>query len=131
MIFQAISRESARAALQRMERVPKWDTSGGMAGIDEIIGAGHAFIALDQGVALAVIVVDQVAHEYGRELLVSVALQIDSNGNLAESLLPEIERVFAPGCDAMTIVTKRAGLVRQLVRLGYAENAKIMRKKLK
>jgi hypothetical protein len=80
--------------------------------------------------ALMAFAVQQVQHEYGRELVIRVARQMASGCDLTAEVLPEIERVFGQGCDAATIHTRRAGLINKLEKTGYREAAKIMRKKL-
>lgn len=131
MKFRPVEKNLAAAMLASMARVPKWDTSAGLDDITAIIGSGDAFAALDDlGEPVMLFVVRQVQHDQGRELLISVALQLQSGADLTASALPEIERVFGAGCDVVTIHTKRPGLVRKLQKSGYAESAKIMRKKL-
>ncbi|WP_317205561.1 hypothetical protein [Janthinobacterium sp.] len=75
-------------------------------------------------------VVEQVQHQNGRELVIRVARQLDAAGDLTERVLPEIERVFGLGCTSVVLYTRRPGLVRKLEKQGYAEAAKIMRKKI-
>jgi hypothetical protein len=131
MRFDRLGWEEACARLAPMVGNPKWDRSGGLFGVSDIIGGGVAFLVSDEAGPLVVIVVEQVEHEQGRELVVRAALQLAACGDLTERVLPEIERVFGVGCDAVTVYTKRAGLVRKMEGAGYTEAAKIMRKKLK
>lgn len=120
----------ARAHLAPMMGNPKWDISDGMYSVDELLGRGVAFAAADDDGPLMLIVVEQVQHANGRELVIRVARQLAGNGDLTERILPEIERVFGYGCKAVTIYTRRAGLVRKLQAAGYGETAVLMRKAL-
>ena len=122
--------DHARQLVERMVQVDKWDWSG-LCGVDDVIGGGDAYAALDtDGKPTVAFVVEQVQYEHGRELVVRVAHQLVRGRDLVGEVLPEIERVFGVGCDAVTIYTKRAGLVHKLQGVGYSEAAKIMRKKL-
>ncbi|PJC99796.1 hypothetical protein GQ37_005675 [Janthinobacterium sp. BJB1] len=131
MKFAAIPIDHARQIVARMVKVDKWDWSG-LCGVDDVIGGGDAYAALDaDGAPTVAFIVEQVQHEHGRELVVRVAHQLVRGRDLVGEVLPEIERVFGVGCDAVVIYTKRAGLVRKLQGAGYGEAAKIMRKAIK
>lgn len=130
MKFCPVPMDEARQIVARMVGVTKWDWSG-LCGADDFIGGGTMYATLDpDGTPTAVFVVEHVQHEHGRELVIRAAHQIARGRNLVGEVLPEIERVFGAGCDAVTLYTKRAGLVRKLQSAGYGEAAKIMRKKL-
>lgn len=132
MTFARVDRAAAVAILGRMVGNPKWDWSGGMMGVEDLVDGGESFAVVDaQGAPLAVFVLQKVAYSGGRELVVRVALQLAPGNNLVESVLPELERTFAADCDAVTIYTMRAGLVRKLECAGYEDAATVMRKKLK
>ncbi len=131
MKFQAYPRDHARDFVACMVGVDKWDWSG-LSGVDDVIGGGDAYAALDEGgLPTMIFIVEQVQHEHGRELVIRVAHQLVRGRDLVGEVLPEIERVFGAGCDAVVIYTKRAGLVRKLQGAGYGEAAKIMRKAIK
>ena len=130
MIFEIINDTQARSYLRDMVGNPKWDTSSGLCSVKNIIGRGVAFLVSDESGPLVVLVLDQVQHDYGRELVIRVALQLAACGDLTERVLPEIERRYGANCQAVTVYTKRAGLVAKLEKVGYQEAAKIMRKKL-
>lgn len=110
---------------------PKWDTTDGLCTISEIIGAGAPLLIRDQGRAVGVVVLRQIEYQGGIELYVSVARQLFAGYDLTERALPLIEQTYGAGCVAVTMRTRRAGLVRKLEGAGYYEAAKIMRKKLK
>lgn len=120
----------ACAMLAPMVGNPKWDWSGGLFGVEDIIGDGVVYLAFDNDGPLVVFAVDQVVHAGGRELVIRAALQVASSGDATERVLPEIERVFGVGCDAVSVYTKRAGLVRKMEQAGYSQAATIMRKEL-
>jgi hypothetical protein len=130
MNFCLLSADHARQVVARMVGVEKWDWSG-LHGVDDVIGGGAMYAALDaQGRPAMAFVVEQVQHEHGRELVIRAALQLMRGRDLVAEVLPEIERVFGVGCAAVTLTTRRAGLVRKLKSAGYGEAATIMRKKL-
>jgi hypothetical protein len=126
--FDRLTYEEAVAACAPMLGEPKWDTSGGLYGVDDLIGGGVAYVAADDAGPLVLLVVQQVQRKNGRELIVRLARQIAGSGDLTERVLPEIERAFGAGCQAVTIHTKRRGLVRKLEAAGYEEAAVTMRK---
>ena len=130
MRFEPLSQGDTRQLLGSMAGNPKWDALG-LASIESTIGNGAGYMATDDSGPLVVIVVQVIDHEKGRELMLRVAHQVRPGRDLTGEVLPHIERVFGIGCDVVTIVTKRQGLVKKLERAGYGESAKIMRKKLK
>lgn len=128
--FERLGLDNARSHLSHMVGNDKWDTSGGMFDFMDVIGLGVAFMVSDDEKPIAVIVVEQVQHGRGRELVVRVAWQLDGCGDITERVLPAVEKQFGHGFHYATIYTKRAGLVKKLETAGYTEAAKIMRKKL-
>lgn len=128
--FRRLSWDEAQTMLAPMVANPKWDWSDGLCGIADLIGGGLVYLAEDDGGPLMVVAIDQVEHEGGRELVIRAALQMSAAGDATERVLPEIERVFGRGCHAVTVYTKRAGLVRKMEQAGYDPAATIMRKKL-
>lgn len=131
MQFSAIPIDQARQIVARMVGIEKWDWTA-LAGVDDVIGGGAMYAALDAtGAPVMAVLVEHVQHEHGRELVIRLAHQMVRGRDLVSEVLPEIERVFGAGCDAVVIYTKRAGLVHKLARAGYGEAAKIMRKAIK
>lgn len=130
MRFDRMALDDTRKMLQLMLGCPKWDISDGMYGVDDLIGGGVAYLVTDAGEPLAVVCLEQVQHEKGRELVIRVARQLTMCGDVTERVLPEIERRFGFSCKFVTVYTRRAGLVRKLEKAGYAETATIMRKTL-
>lgn len=128
--FNRLSLAEARVALAPMVGNPKWDTSDGMAGVDDLIGGGVAYECFDDAGPLGVFVVDQVKYEHGMELEVRVGRQWAACGDLTERVLPEIEARFGHCCKSVAIWTRRPGLVRKLQKAGYGAAAVIMRKEI-
>jgi hypothetical protein len=126
--FSRLSLAEARAALAPMVGNPKWDTSDGLYGVDDLIGGGVAFDVFDDNGPLGVFVVEQVKHAHGTELEVRVGRQYGAAGDLTERVLPEVEKCFGIGCNSVAIWTRRAGLVHKLEAAGYKQAAVIMRK---
>ena len=131
MKFQRIPMDEARRHLARLVD-PKMDTSGGIAGLDDIIGPGTPWALVDDaGVLLCVFVLYECQAQYGRDLEVRAAVAVSGSARrLTEEYLPEIERIFGRDCDLVTINTRRAGLVGKLKKAGYQEAAKIMIKRI-
>jgi hypothetical protein len=130
--FAKVDRAGALAIIGTMIGGAKWDWSGGMHGVHDVIDGGETFAAIDHaGKPVVVFVLSKVDNEGGRELVIRAALQVGPGRDLVETVLPEIERTFGGDCDAMMIYTKRGGLVRKLQRAGYHDAATIMRKNLK
>lgn len=128
--FTRLSLERARAALAPMVGNPKWDTSDGLYGVDELLGGGVAYEVSDEGGPLAVLVVEQVKHDNGTELEIRVARQIAANTDLTTQVLPEVERYFGVGCNSVSVWTRRPGLMRKLAAAGYGQAAVLMRKEI-
>lgn len=131
LAFRPASIDSARARLHPLIGAGKVDTSGGLCNVDEIIGDGRAFDVVRDGVAVALVVLQKVERAHGRELEIRAAVALGQGGAaVTDDILAGVERAFGHDCDAMTIYTRRGGLVRKLERAGYSEAAKIMRKKI-
>lgn len=129
--FRRLSWDEACLALAPMVGNHKWDWTNGLYGVEDIIGGGLVYLASDDDGPLVVVAVDQVLHLGGRELVIRAALQLAAAGDATERVLPEVERVFGKDCNAVTVYTKRAGLVRKMEQAGYAPAATIMRKNLR
>jgi len=128
--FRRLNWEEACSMLAPMVGNFKWDWTNGLYGVEDIIGGGLVYIAFDEAGPLMVVAVDKVMHLGGRELVIRAALQLAASGDATERVLPEIERVFGTDCNAVTVYTKRAGLVRKMELAGYSPAATIMRKTL-
>jgi len=128
--FRRLTWKEACALLAPLVGNAKWDWTDGLLGVRDIIGDGIVYLAYDDQGPMMVVAVDHHVHEGGRELVIRAALQLASSGDATERVLPEIERVFGGGCSAVTVYTKRLGLVRKMEKAGYSQAATIMRKKI-
>lgn len=110
---------------------PKADTGGGLIDADDICGGdGLAFVAFKGGAPLVVVVIGYADYGQGRELEIRGAVSICMRPDATELVLPAVEAAFGAGCVAVSLYTRRAGLVRKLQAAGYVEACKLMRKKL-
>jgi len=131
MTFVPVSAEHAGNLLAPLIGAPKVDTSDGLMGVSEVIGAGRAFEAHRDGVPVVLFVINKVDRTNGRELEIRAAVALGKGGqDVTDEVVSGVEAAFGWDCDAMTIYTRRVGLVRKLERAGYREAAKIMRKKI-
>jgi hypothetical protein len=126
--FVRLNLQAARDAVAPVLGNPKIDTTDGLSGPDDVIGGGVAFEVRDAGGPLAVVILCQLQYQQGRVLEIRFARELAAAGDLTERVLPEIERRYAAGYDAVTIYTRRPGLVRKLEAQGYSQAAVIMRK---
>lgn len=124
--------DHARELLQGAVNVH--DTSGGMIGIDDYeLGAGVLFEVEQGGDVLGYYVMTACAFQHAIEGCVVWAAAAPGKGalHLTEKILPLIEQQVPPGCSALTIHTRRRGLVKKLARAGFRCDGHIMRKTLK
>ena len=130
MIFKRIEADQARQLMQAMIGNSKWDTSDGLKDFGELMEGGAAFLAIVKKPVM-VFIIQKITWAHGRELYVKAAYQLANGGDLTKVVMPLIIDRFGFDCDAVTVVTRRGGLVRKLEKQGFTEAAKIMRKKLK
>lgn len=132
--FIACSMEDARQLVaKRITENPKADTGAGVLVIeaDDICGGdGQAYVAFQGGQPLVVVVLGHADYGQGRELEIRGAVAVSNRQDATELVLPAIEGVFGAGCVAVSLYTKRAGLVKKLAAQGYAEACRLIRKKL-
>jgi hypothetical protein len=131
MIFVRIEDDHARHLMKSMVGVKKWDTSDGLKSFDELMQGGAAFLAMVDSVPMMVFIIQKIKWAYGRELFVKAAWQLGGGRDLTRETMPLIIERFGFDCDAVTVVTRRGGLVRKLEKQGFAKAATIMRKMLK
>jgi hypothetical protein len=118
----------ARERLQ--EAMRRGDTTGGLRTIEDVCAGGHVFeLHADEGV-VGTYVLREFQRPLGREGVVIAGAGGMAGHWLAKPALLAIEQQFA-GVDAISLETRRLGLVRQLVRLGYGIEGFRMRKHLK
>lgn len=132
MKFRRITIGEAAAILAPLVASPKTDTSRGVCGVMDWIGGGYAYQFLDAtDRPLVVFAFQYVDREHGRVLEVTAARQLVAGAHLTETVLPYIEKAFGRDCVAVSIHTRRPGLVSKLEGAGYEQAATIMHKKLK
>lgn len=124
-----------RAAALELIRVKllgsdKTDTSCGLEGPEDVMGAGTAYVAFQDDIPLVLVVLVRNCLANGFELEIRAAVALSGRPDATELVLPVIERAFGYDCQMVSLYTRRAGLVRKLERAGYSEAAKIMRKKI-
>ena len=128
--FIAWDREAAAALVAAtLAGNPKADTHDNSTA-EEIMGAGHAYMAFQDGIPLAMLVMEKIDWSGGRELEIRAAVALSGRQDATETVLPHLEAVFAADCNSVAVYTRRAGLVKKLGRAGYNESAKILRKKI-
>lgn len=130
MKFHRLTLTDAAAQLRHMVGVGKWDTSGGLATIEQVIGNGAAFMAERNEKPALLFAIEKGELGDGLELRLRVAYQLDTAGDLTETAVPEIIDAFGHDCQSVRIETKRPGLMAKLERLGFSECARVYRKKL-
>lgn len=117
----------ARAALAPLAGA-KLDTSGGLRSVDDLVRGGQLFEISRDGVVIGryALRVDGWAH--GREGVILAAVG-DQGEAFTERVLPLVERQFID-VQAVTVYTRRMGLVKRLARQGYGVGGFILRKPL-
>lgn len=115
------------AARALIERAMDHDTSAGMLRPEQTGGVPFR-IEEDDGRLIGAYVLDVNHWPGGREGVVAYAGAVPGRRDLVAELLPTIERQFLD-CKAVTIHTRRRGLVRKLERQGYAIEGYILRKR--
>ncbi|HYC45376.1 MAG TPA: hypothetical protein VED01_07790 [Burkholderiales bacterium] len=110
----------------------KYDTGGGLCGVRDLLD-GCALFEVSRGAELVghyALKVEQRAH--GNEGVIVGAIGADPGGRgrapLTRHVLPLLEQQFIDA-RAITIYTRRLGLVRELARQGYTCEGFIMRKR--
>lgn len=115
---------------------PKYDTSGGMLSVDDLLGNCVVFEVI-QGVELVghyALRVDTNTHGNEGVVIGAVGQHPERKGlahaaALTSGLLPALERQFHE-VRSIRIVTRRMPLVRELARQGYTCDGFILRKRL-
>lgn len=108
----------------------KTDTSGGLRPTTEYLRDGGVFCRVyREGEPVMWYVV--VAHTYLDAIEVEIALAHGGHADcdLVAEVMPLIE-VQCQGADSIRVTTRRRGMVRKLLRLGYRSDAVLMRKRM-
>ncbi len=121
--------DDAALAAYREVIEPGRDTSGGLAGVDDVLRDAELFEVVDgigQIVARYALRVDRFAN--GAEGVIVAAVGGRRGISLANAFIPVIERQFA-GCTSVKVETRRRGLVARLAGMGYRVDGFILRKR--
>jgi hypothetical protein len=106
----------------------RFDTSGGLVTLGELLQGAISCEVLDGETPVAWFAVRSVNHMTANEcelLIAAGAASVD----LTRNVLPYIEAQVSPA-DALTIYTRRQGLVRKLLAQGYRVDGTVLRKTL-
>lgn len=108
----------------------KTDTSGGLTTVEDQLRFSECYEVRDTGGGLVGYYALQVnRHSGGNEVVVVAAAGAALGADLVASLIPYIEKQ-AKGAQALTVHTKRRGLLAKLAALGFQCDGFILRKAL-
>jgi hypothetical protein len=122
--------EAARAAYAKAFDARR-DTTSGLANMDSCLGRGQLFDVKVDGKIVARYALQFVDCDNGGEVWVTAAAGNLPGVDLVANLAPYIASQAAQaGAKALTINTRRRGLVKKLERDGWTLDAYVMRKKI-
>ncbi len=106
------------------------DTTGGLMTIKELLAGAQCFEVIDEtGRSVGSYAVEVFTHDGGNEAVVVAAVGAMPGVDLTASVLPGVEQqARGAGCAAVTIHTRRRGLLAKLKAAGYRCDGFIMRK---
>lgn len=107
----------------------KTDTSAGMLHEADMLDGAHFYRVLEDGVPVAWYVMRERLGPAGREAHISLA-HGRAGVDLVREVVPLIERQCAGTCRAITLETRRRGLVKKLEAGGFAVSSLKLRKEL-
>lgn len=120
--------DAARAAYAKAFDARR-DTTGGLADMDACLGRGQLFDVHFNGRTVARYALQFVECDNGTEVFITAAAGDLPGADLVATLVPYIARQAAEaGAAALTINTRRRGLVKKLERAGWTLDAYVMRK---
>ncbi|OJA63800.1 hypothetical protein BGV68_01905 [Burkholderia ubonensis] len=105
------------------------DTTGGTKTMDEVLHGSQAFKVVQEGEVVARFALKRVAHATCTECYVTAAVGQLPGVDLVAAILPHIE-ARVQGCDVLSVITRRRGLMAKLERMGYERQAVTYRKRL-
>lgn len=108
----------------------RFDTTAGACTIEELCGGAECFILENDALPLGAYALKVAEHSGGRVVWLMAAGGEVRGVDLTAAIVPAIE-LQAAGAAQVAITTKRRGLVKKLVRLGYEITGITLRKKLK
>jgi hypothetical protein len=122
--------DAARAAYAKAFDVRR-DTTGGLGDMEACLRQGQLFDVKVDGQTIARYALEFVQCDKGAEVFITAAAGDLPGFDLVATLVPYIaQQAGQAGADAITINTRRRGLVRKLQRAGWSLDAFVMRKKL-
>lgn len=125
---------SAAAALPLLAGVmaPELDTGGGLLSVEELIGAAECFeVIAEDGRRVGAYAVQVVEHDHGREAVLLAGVGSLPGVDLTALVVPVVaDQAKAAGCKALTIYTRRRGLLAKLRAQGFGLGGYILRKVL-
>lgn len=125
---------SAAAALPLLAGVmaPDLDTGGGLLSVEELIGAAECFeVIAEDGRRVGAYAVQVVEHDNGREAVLLAGVGRLPGADLTAAIVPVVaEQAKSAGCKALTIYTRRRGLLAKLCGQGFSLDGYILRKGL-
>lgn len=129
-VIPAVLDDEARAAYAKAFDARR-DTTGGLGDMEACLQRGQLFEVVVDGRVVARYALEVVQCDKGREVFVTGAAGNLPGVDLVAGLVPYItNQCVRAGADAVTINTRRRGLVRKLEREGWSLDAYVMRKKL-
>jgi hypothetical protein len=128
-IVPGVLDDAARAAYARAFDERR-DTSGGLGDMEACLRGAQLFEVRIAGQIVARYALTEVRRDHGVEVFIVGAAGGAQGYDLVREVTPFIERQCA-AADALTINTRRRGLVKKLQAQGWKLDAYVMRKKLK
>lgn len=130
MTVRRCDEAEALPRLSRIFRDKKTDTTGGLCGAADQLRGAQCFAVLDgEGREVGNYAVTVNAYAHGDEVVVIAAAGAIPGADLVASLVPYIEQQAA-GAKALTVHTRRRGLLVKLGALGFRCEGYILRKAL-
>lgn len=108
------------------------DTGGGLLSVAELLRGSECFeVIAETGRRVGAYAVQVSSHDNGREAVIVAAVGNLPGADLTATIVPVLaEQARAAGCRALTIYTRRRGLLAKLRAQGFGLGGYIMRKKL-
>lgn len=117
-------------ALSAFRVAMRHDTTGGLQSLSEVLAGAEITEVLEGDQVVLRYALRAVARANGSEVFVVAAAGSVPGVDLTQGFLPVIE-AQAKGADALTIHTRRPGMVEKLKRAGWHCDGYIMRKKMR